>query len=133
MNANCESVSPKQANLLSGPTPTSQSPEVPYVVIEIPGRLPSWNDVLGMEQWARYKFKQQLQETFAFALQLSGEDSSTKTTSARNIILTAAATLRSFMTTARQQRELKFAKKKLEAKSASLFGSKSSNESKVPF
>ena len=32
--------------------------------LTVPGRLPSWNDILGMEQWARYKFKNSLAKDF---------------------------------------------------------------------
>lgn len=122
---NSANASQMPLTILSEPTPTSQSPEV---VIEIPGRLPSWNDVLGMEEWARYRFKQQVQETFLCALRLSATDSSMKTTSAKNTMSIAADTLALYMTTARQQRALKSAKKKLEAKNVSLSRSKSFDE-----
>ena len=77
--------------------------------ITIPGRLPSWNDILGMEQWARYKFKQELQKEFLSALRLSASDSSTLTTYAKNSMSIAADTLASYMETARLRRKLKSA------------------------
>ncbi len=101
--------------------------------IEIPGRLPSWNDILGMEQWARYKFKKQLADDFLCALRRSAGGSSTKITSAKSTLLTFVATLELYLATRQAERKSKLARKKSEAKSPNLFGSKSSNQSKVPF
>jgi hypothetical protein len=82
--------------------------------LTIPGRLPSWNALMGqMEHWQRYKLKDDIQIDFLSALYRSANTSSMRTTSARNTILTAAATLESYRRTARKLRELKSAKKKL--------------------
>lgn len=111
-----------------------ESPEGELILcLEIPGRLPSWNDLLGLEHWARYKFKKMLQETFLCELRRCASDSSTKTTSARNTMLIAADTLALFLETARQQRALKSAKKKQEKVGESMSASKSSKDKAVPF
>src|SRR5690349_16140771 len=81
----------------------------------IPGPLPSWNDVLGMDHWARDRLKKGIQERFLSALQRSACDFSTKTTCARNTMSIAADTLASFQATQRAKRALRRAKKKLEA------------------
>lgn len=69
--------------------------------------VPSWNEILGMEHWGRAKKKQAIQSAFLSALLASASDSSTRTTSARNTLSTAAATLASYLTTTRDQRESK--------------------------
>ncbi len=89
------------------------------VTIEIPGRLPSWNEILGMEHWARDKFKKTLQASFLSALQRSASDFSTKTTSAKNTMSIAAATLVSYQATQLEKRKLRRAKKKLKAQKTS--------------
>ena len=81
--------------------------------LTIPGRLPSWNELLGMEHWARYKLKEEIQVAFLSALYQSGSDSSMKTTLPKSITLTAAATLESYRKTAQEQRKLKSHNKKL--------------------
>src|SRR5580704_4431953 len=82
--------------------------------LTIPGRLPSWNQILGMEQWARYQFKKELAESFLFALQQSERASLTGTTCAKNTTSIFSAThLREYLETAQQRRRLKSAKKKL--------------------
>lgn len=133
---------PYQPALLEIPKPESSSlpvttgsnePELIFS-IEIPGRLQSWNQILGMEHWERYKFKDALQADFLYELQASAKDSSTKTTCARNTILTAAATLASYRETARQLRKSKLAKKKLSRAQPKLSELKSSESAeKVPF
>lgn len=80
--------------------------------LTVPGRLPSWNDILGMEQWARYKYKNEIQIAFLSALQASAGDCLTRTTSARNSMSIAAATLVSYREMAREKRKLKLLKKK---------------------
>ena len=85
--------------------------------ITIPGRLSSWNDILGMEQWARYKFKQELADVFLYELRHTDTDSSTRTTFARSTMLTYADTLASYLAMRQAERRSKSAKKKLEAMS----------------
>lgn len=105
----------------------------PFFVLEIPGRLPSWNDVLGMEQWARYQFKQALADAFLSALRRSAADSSMKITCARSTMLTYADTLASYLAMRREQRKLKSARKRQNRGKASLLESKSSKYGKPPF
>ena len=119
------------SSMESGSPQATQKLE-PVLVLEIPGRLPSWNDVLGMEQWARYKFKNELADAFLCALRASAIDSSTKTISAKSTYATYAATLELYLRTRQAKRKLKLLKKKLEAKSESLSESKCS-KSKIPF
>ena len=97
-------------------TPSSNSviPSNPMVAgqrlvvrLVVPGRLPSWNALLAMEHWARLKYKQQLANSFLSALRVSASDCSTLTTSARNTMWTAAATLDSYQQTRLMQRKLK--------------------------
>lgn len=80
--------------------------------LEIPGRLPSWNDVLGMEQWARYKFKNELQLAFLSELRAFDDGFSTKTTSVKSSMSIAADTLASYMEMNREKRRLRLLKKK---------------------
>lgn len=100
--------------------------------IEIPGRLPSWNEILGMQHWSRVRFKTDLQLEFLSALRASASDSLTKTTSAKSTTLIAADMLGSYMETIRQKRRLKSLKKRLEKVKGSSQESKSS-DGKVPF
>lgn len=118
--------------LSDNPTEVGASRVVLVFKIEIPGRLPSWNDVLGMEQWARYKFKQELADAFLSALRRSEGDCSTKIISARSTTLTYADTLARYLQTKQQERRSKLLKKRLAAKSQSSSESKSS-KGKVPF
>lgn len=106
-------------DLFKTPKPDNGSPGAitgskPQLVfqLEIPGRLPSWNEILGMEHWARYKFKDEIQGAFLCALRATANDCSTMTTSARSTMLTACATLDSYRAMRREQRRLKSAKKK---------------------
>lgn len=116
------------------PTTNPQFKTEPLVTIEIPGRLPSWNEVLGMEHWARDKYKISLREKFLCALRASVQDCSTRTISVRNILSTAADTLAYYDRTARERRKLRSASKRLARKSQSLFESKSSKQPEnVPF
>lgn len=101
--------------------------------LEVDGRLPSWNEILGMEQWARYKFKGELAQDFLSALQRSGADCSTRTTFAKNTMLIYAATLARYLATKQAERKLRSRNKRLAAKSASLPGSKSTLFDKPPF
>lgn len=107
---------PKQQDMFksetSGMPQAISLPEQPWLVIEIPGRLPSWNEILGMEQWARYKFKDEIQVAFLSALKACASDSSTRTTFARSIMSTAADTLASYRVMRQEQRKLRSAKKR---------------------
>lgn len=100
--------------------------------MEIPGKLPSWNDILGMEQWARYKFKQELADVFLSELRASARGCSTRTISVRSTIATYADTLESYLRMRQEQRKSRLLKKKLEAKNLKESASKSSG-GKVPF
>src|ERR1035437_4270445 len=92
---------------------TSQLPLQPMFSLMVPGRLPSWNQILAMEHWARYKFKKELADVFLSALRASGGDCSTKIISAKSTIATYAGTLESYLETALQRRKLRSANKKL--------------------
>ena len=115
-------------------TLATQFQSEPTVVLEIAGRIPSWNEILGMEHWARDKYKTSVRENFLCALRATAQGSSTKTTFAKNILLTAAATLDSYDKTVRERRRLRSAKRKSEKASLSSLKSKSSKPAdKVPF
>lgn len=103
----------------------------PFLTIEIPGRIPSWNEILGMEHWERYRFKSKLRREFISGLRVFAQLCSMKTTSARNSILIAAATLESYDRMIRERQRLKSARRRWEKKNPNLFASKSS--SNVPF
>ena len=130
MQMNSKPVSPRPVQTSFEPTPPS--PGELLFSLEVPGRLPSWNEILGMEHWARYKFKDQLQLAFLYELQASGNAYSTSTTCAKNISLIAAGTLASYRETALQQRKLRSDRKKQSLAEQKLSESKSS-KSKVPF
>ena len=72
--------------------------------LTVPGRLPSWNDILGMEHWARHKFKKELANEFLSELRALERGSSTKTTSAKSTTLTFADTLALYLATKQEQR-----------------------------
>lgn len=109
-------------------------PNNPIFTLEVPGRLPSWNEILGMEQWARYKFKGELAAAFLSALRLSGAGSSTKTTSVKSTTSIFADTLALYLATKQAERKLKSRNKRLAAKSASSSKLKSTLfEEKPPF
>lgn len=116
----------------SGMSQASDSRE-PIVRLEVPGRIPSWNEILGMEHWARYKYKDQVQVAFLSALRACAADCSMKTTSARSILLTAADTLGCYRATAQAKRKLRRSKGRLIRASKSGSSSKSSDFDKVPF
>lgn len=75
--------------------------------LSIPGRLPSWNQVLALEHWGRAKLKEGIQTAFLSALRLSASDSLTRTTSAKNSMLIAADTLESYRGMLRAKRKSK--------------------------
>ena len=89
------------------------------VTLTLKHRIPSWNEVLGMEQWTRMKLKEEIQCDFLCALRAFAADSSTKTTSAKNTLSIAAATLDSYRAMRLKQRALRSANKKLLAKKTS--------------
>ena len=99
------------------PTPTT--PGELILRLDVPGRLPSWNQIMGMEQWARYKFKGELADVFLSSLRAIEGGSSTKTTSAANTTSTFYATLERFLLMRQELRKSKLLKKKLEAKKQS--------------
>lgn len=101
--------------------------------LEVDGRLPSWNEILGMEQWARYKFKGALALDFLSALQRSAGDSSTKTTFAKNTMSICADTLARYLVTKQAERKLRSRNKRLAAKIANTSKSKSTLFNKPPF
>lgn len=100
--------------------------------LTIPGRLPSWNAILAMEHWQRYKEKRNLADVFLFALKLSERDCSTTTTPAPSGTLIYSATLALYLTTAQERRALKSHNKKLKLASEKKSVSKCT-KSKVPF
>lgn len=113
---------------------TSQGPyeNEPTVTVTIAGRMPSWNDILAMEHWARDKYKTSLHQAFSSALRATAQDSSTKTTYAKSTLLIAADTLDSYVRMIRERRKLRSAKRRLDMANRSLFESKSSTQ-KPPF
>lgn len=115
------------------PTANTTSPESePLFKLTVPGRLASWNEILGMEQWRRYKYKQELADVFLSTLRATANDCSIKTTSVASTLLTCADTLESYLAMRQEQRRLKSLSKRLGRKSQSGQQSKSIN-SKVPF
>jgi hypothetical protein len=90
----------------------------PHFSLLIPGRLPSWNALLGLGHWQRAKLKNQIQESFLSALRAAAADCLTRTTSQRSSMSIAAATLDSYRAMRLSARVLKSAKKKLEKQSA---------------
>jgi len=131
-NESAPKCEPKTQQLALMPEPTPTSPGELVFEIEIPGRLPSWNQILGFEHWSRDKFKCQLQEKFMYELRRLESASSTKTTAVANSISTYCATLELFLETRRQKRKLRSAKKRQSREQPNLSESKFS-KSKVPF
>lgn len=95
--------------------------------------VPSWNDILAMEQWQRHRFKRALAHRFLSALRSTAADSSMKTTSAKSTLWTYCATLERYLVMLQARRASIAARKKLERKSGSLFSSKSSDFDNPPF
>jgi len=100
--------------------------------LAIKGKLPSWNDIVSMEQWQRYHYKEEAQLAFLSALEAFGGSCWTKTTCAKNMWSIAADTLACYRATAQVKRKSRLASKKLIRAQRSLFGSKSTS-GKVPF
>jgi len=128
MNSNDTSPRLVQMSWLEAPA----RPDKPLFSLTIPGRLPSWNEILGMEQWQRYQFKKELAGAFLSALRATANGSSMKTTSAASTLLTYADTLESYLAMRQAQRRLKSRKRKWVPRSRSGRSSKSIS-SKVPF
>lgn len=101
--------------------------------ITIPGRLPSWNEILGMEHWARHKFKGELANAFLSALRHGANDCSTRTTLQRSTMLTYCVTLESYLAMRQEQQRLRSAKRRSAQKSLSVSRSKFMNSEPVPF
>lgn len=74
------------------------------IALEIPGRLPSWNEIIGMNRFTYTKFKRAQQDAFLSALYRSANAFSTRTTSQKKLLSTAAATLGSWILTHRKKR-----------------------------
>lgn len=117
-----------QADLFSNET----RPE-PLISFRVPGRLPSWNQILGLEHWARYQLKEKLAEDFLRELRAIEGDSSMRITSAKSTISTFADTLECYLKTRQELRKSRSAKKRLERRNQSSFSSKSLPSGKVPF
>ena len=81
--------------------------------LTITERLPSWNQMLGMQHFQRDKFKSGLALRFLSALRASGNDSSTKIIYAKNTMSIYADTLESFLATKAASRKLKRANARL--------------------
>lgn len=117
-----------QADLFSNET----RPE-PLISFRVPGRLPSWNQILGLEHWARYQLKDRIQVAFSSALRASAKDFWMRTTSARSTMWIAADTLDSYRETLRAKRRLKSASKRLSQGPKKKPSLKSGPAEKVPF
>jgi hypothetical protein len=122
----------KPVQLSFDSTPATSQPGELLFRMEMYGRLPSWNEILGMEQWQRYQFKKEWADRFLSALRQYASDSSIKTISAKSTLSIYVATLESYLETARLRRKLKSFSKKRSRDKESLLESKSS-EDKVPF
>jgi hypothetical protein len=88
--------------------------------------VPSWNDVLSLEQWGQNKLKQSIQHAFLSALRACETGSSTTTTSASSTRSTLAGIAASCLVIHQRQRELKRANAKREKAKQSIPSSKSS-------
>lgn len=111
---------------------TATKPAKLVLTLVVPGRLPSWNQILGMEQWARYKFKQDVAADFLSALRATDTGCSTSTTSAKSTLSTYADTLESYLTMRREQRRLKSLSKKSQRPKRNRRSSKSLSKIKGP-
>jgi len=129
MNSALDSLTPPLISFEPAPMTLGEC----VLTLEVPGRLPSWNDILGMEQWARYKTKKEMADVFLCALRASANDSSTRTTSARSTLLTFADTLERYLLMRQEQRKSKSLRKRLAKKNPSEPELKSTESSKVPF
>jgi len=80
--------------------------------------VPSWNDMLAMQPWARMRRKEEIQCAFLSSLRATASDQSKTTTCAKNSLSIAADTLESYRTTAGEKRKSKQLAKRLEKKAA---------------
>jgi len=96
------------------------------------GRLPSWNDVLSLEPWALYKYKQDLENAMLSELRQSADGSSMRIICARSFLLTCSDTLARYREMRLAKRRLKLLNKKQAKASQKKSGLKSLN-SDVPF
>lgn len=78
--------------------------------------VPSWNDMLAMQSWARMRRKDEIQRAFLSALRAAADDPLMTITCARNTLLTAADMLDSYRMTALDKRKSKQLAKRLEKK-----------------
>src|SRR6478736_3048255 len=75
----------------SADSPMPQKPSSGQTLrLRIPGRMPSWNAVLGLNHWRRLKLKHEQQDAFISALSLSENDSATRTICARSTCSTVS-------------------------------------------
>lgn len=95
--------------------------------LEIDGKLPSLNELFGMEHWERKKFKDQLADAFLCALQQSESASSMRITSSQSSTSIYSATLESYRATKLIRRLSKRAKGKPVVTKKSRLSSKSTN------
>lgn len=100
--------------------------------LRVPGRLPSWNELLGMQHYARHRLKGRIAKDFLSALQACEPDSLTKTTCAKSTMLIYADTLAAYLRMTQAKRILKSASAKRIRAKVSTSGSKSF-QSKPPF
>ena len=85
----------------------SSQTQAPIFCLEIPGRLPSWNEILSMNHWKRKKFKDQLAKEFLSALKASENGSSMRITCAKNTTSTYVDTLESYLAMKRTKQKLR--------------------------
>ena len=110
------------------PKPSSRE----TVEFHIPGRLPSWNQILGMSHWERVAFKRQAMDGFLCALRACDSGCSTRTTSARSTLSIAAAMLVSYREMALGKRTSKRTKGSARPVKRSTSRSQSSPLTEVP-
>jgi len=113
------------------PEPT-QKPGKLIFSLTIPGKLPSLNELLGMEHWRRYQFKKELADVFMFALRQYESDCSTKIIRSPSTTLTFSATLACYLEMIRQRRISRSASRKQSLGREKKFASKFT-KSEVPF
>jgi hypothetical protein len=88
--------------------------------------VPSWNDILALQSWARMRRKEEIQVAFLSALRAAAAAQSTTITCAKNSLSIAADMLDSYRMTATDKRKSKQLAKRLEKKNRKALLSKSS-------
>lgn len=88
--------------------------------------VPSWNDMLAMQSWARMRRKDEIQLAFLSALRAAAADPLTTITCAKNTLLTAADMLDSYRAMTLDKRKSKQLAKRLEKKKLKALSLKSS-------